>query len=59
MFDVLPGNARTNMQGEAIGFFTASEMIRDTIAGGSTFRLSLHFESIGEFQSNVSLVICG
>lgn len=31
MFDVLPGNARTNMQGEAIGFFTASEMIRDTI----------------------------
>ena len=31
MFDVLPGNARTNMQGEAIGFFTAAEMIRDTI----------------------------
>jgi hypothetical protein len=31
MFDVLPGNARTNMQGEAIGFFTAAEVIRDTI----------------------------
>ncbi len=31
MFDVLPGNARTNMQGAAIGFFTASEVIRDTI----------------------------
>jgi hypothetical protein len=31
MFDVLPGNARSNMQGEAIGFFTASEVLRDTI----------------------------
>lgn len=31
MFDVLPGNARTNMQGDAIGFFTAAELIRDTI----------------------------
>lgn len=31
MFDVLPGNARTNMQGEAIGFFTAAEVLRDTI----------------------------
>lgn len=31
MFDVLPGNARTNMQGEAIGFFTAAELIRDTV----------------------------
>ena len=34
MFDVLPGNARTNMQGEAIGFFTAVEVIRDTIVIG-------------------------
>jgi len=31
MFDVLPGNARTNIQGEAIGFFTAAQVIRDTI----------------------------
>jgi hypothetical protein len=31
MFDVLPGNARTNMQGEAIGFFTAADVLRDTI----------------------------
>ena len=31
MFDVLPGNARTNMVGDAIGFFTASDVIRDTI----------------------------
>lgn len=31
MFDVLPGNARTNMEGEAIGFFTAADVIRDTI----------------------------
>jgi hypothetical protein len=31
MFDVLPGNARTNMEGDAIGFFTASEVIRDTV----------------------------
>jgi len=34
MFDVLPGNARTNMQGEAIGFFTAAELIRDTLVIG-------------------------
>jgi len=32
MFDVLPGNARTNMEGEAIGFFTAADILRDTIA---------------------------
>jgi len=32
MFDVLPGNARTNMVGDAIGFFTAADVIRDTIA---------------------------
>jgi hypothetical protein len=31
MFDVLPGNARTNMEGEAIGFFTAADVLRDTI----------------------------
>ena len=31
MFDVLPGNARSNMRGEAIGFFTAAEVLRDTI----------------------------
>ncbi len=31
MFDVLPGNARTNMVGEAIGFFTAADVIRDTL----------------------------
>jgi hypothetical protein len=31
MFDVLPGNARTNMEGEAIGFFTAADILRDTI----------------------------
>jgi len=31
MFDVLPGNARTNMEGDAIGFFTAADVIRDTI----------------------------
>ncbi len=31
MFDVLPGNARTNMEGEAIGYFTAAEILRDTI----------------------------
>lgn len=30
MFDVLPGNARTNMEGEAIGFFTAADVLRDT-----------------------------
>jgi Domain of unknown function (DUF4249) len=31
MFDVLPGNARTNMEGEAIGFFTAADVLHDTI----------------------------
>jgi len=31
MFDVLPGNARTNMEGQAIGFFTAADILRDTI----------------------------
>jgi hypothetical protein len=31
MFDVLPGNARTNMEGDAVGFFTAADIIRDTI----------------------------
>jgi hypothetical protein len=31
MFDVLPGNARTNMEGEAIGYFTAADILRDTI----------------------------
>ena len=31
MFDVLPGKARTKMEGEAIGFFTAADVIRDTI----------------------------
>jgi hypothetical protein len=30
MFDVLPGNARTNMEGDAIGFFTAADIIRHT-----------------------------
>lgn len=30
MFDVLPGNARTNMEGPAIGYFTAADVIRDT-----------------------------
>lgn len=31
MFDVLPGNARTNMEGDAIGFFTVADILRDTI----------------------------
>lgn len=31
MFDVLPGNARSNMEGDAIGFFTAADILRDTI----------------------------
>ncbi len=30
MFNV-SGNARTNMVGEAIGFFTAADVIRDTL----------------------------
>lgn len=31
VFDVLPGNARTNLDEGAIGYFTAAEVIRDTI----------------------------
>jgi len=31
LFDVLPGNARTNLSEGAIGFFTATEVIRDTV----------------------------
>ena len=31
VFDVLPGNARTNLSEGAIGFFTACDIIRDTI----------------------------
>jgi hypothetical protein len=31
VFDVLPGNARTNLSEGAIGYFTASEVIRDTV----------------------------
>lgn len=31
VFDVLPGNARTNMDHGAVGFFTAAEVIRDTV----------------------------
>ena len=31
MFDVLPGNARTNMEGDAIGYFTAADVLHDTI----------------------------
>jgi len=31
VFDVLPGNARTNLNGDAIGYFTAADVIRDTI----------------------------
>jgi len=31
IFDVLPGNARTNLSEGAIGYFTASEVIRDTV----------------------------
>lgn len=36
MFDVLPGNARSNMEGDAIGFFTAADILRDTIVIDST-----------------------
>ena len=34
MFDVLPGNARTNMEGDAVGFFTAADVLHkiDTIS---------------------------
>ncbi len=31
VFDVLPGNARTNLTEGAIGYFTAAEVIRDTL----------------------------
>jgi len=31
VFDVLPGNARTNLSEGAIGFFIAAEVIRDTV----------------------------
>jgi hypothetical protein len=31
VFDVLPGNARTNLGEGAIGYFTAAEVIRDTV----------------------------
>ena len=31
VFDVMPGNARTNLTGGALGYFTAAAVIRDTI----------------------------
>jgi uncharacterized protein DUF4249 len=31
VFDVLPGNARSNLTEGAVGFFTAAEVIRDTV----------------------------
>lgn len=31
VFDVQPGNARSNLNGNAIGYFTAAEVIRDTV----------------------------
>ncbi len=31
VFDVLPGNARTNLTEGAVGFFTTAEVIRDTV----------------------------
>lgn len=31
VFDVLPGNARTNLSEGAVGFFVATEVIRDTV----------------------------
>jgi hypothetical protein len=31
VFDVLPGNARTNLSEGAVGFFVAAEVIRDTL----------------------------
>lgn len=31
VFDVLPGNARTNLTDGAIGYFTATQVIRDTV----------------------------
>ncbi len=31
VFDVLPGNARSNLSGGAVGYFTAAAVLRDTI----------------------------
>jgi hypothetical protein len=31
VFDVLPGNASSNLKGNAIGYFTAADVIRDTV----------------------------
>ena len=31
VFDVLPGNAKTNLTAGAIGYFTAGEVFRDTV----------------------------
>lgn len=31
VFDVQPGNARSNLQGGAVGFFTAAAVVRDTV----------------------------
>ncbi|MEZ5072043.1 MAG: DUF4249 family protein [Bacteroidales bacterium] len=31
VFDVLPGNAATNLEGNALGYFTCGEVIRDTL----------------------------
>ncbi|MCP4312160.1 MAG: DUF4249 family protein [Bacteroidetes bacterium] len=31
VYDVLPGNARNNLTGSSIGYFTAAEVIRDTV----------------------------
>ena len=47
MFDVLPGNARTNMVGEAIGYFTAADIIRDTVPIDSTVIRALHTRRSG------------
>jgi len=32
VFDVLPGNARTNLGDGAVGYFTAAEVVRDTVS---------------------------
>jgi hypothetical protein len=47
MFDVLPGNARTNMEGDAIGFFTAADILRDTIRIGDLKDQSLTNSKVG------------
>ena len=44
MFDVLPGNARTNMEGDAIGFFTAADILRDTVEVDSTLFRALQIQ---------------